>query len=82
MVHRREWVTQEGVHTNTVESANSLVKKTLKREGGVLGRGDEKRGSRVRALAEKSNVKLKINGNDALLRMLKNLWYFCEVIDI
>ena len=82
VVHRREWVTQEGVHTNTVESANSLVKKTLKREGGVLGRGDEKRGSRVRALAEKSNVKLKINGNDALLRMLKNLWYFCEVIDI
>ena len=58
------------------------MKKTFKREGGILGRWDEKPGSRVRALDEKSNGKLKINGNDVLLRMLKNLRYFCEIIDI
>ena len=39
VVHRRELVTQEGVHTNTIESANSLVKKTLKREGGCTRSG-------------------------------------------
>ena len=82
VVHRRGLVTQEGVHTNTVESANSLVKKTLKRERGVLGRVDEKRGSRVRTLAEKRNGKLRKNGTDVLPRMLENLRYFGETIDV
>ena len=82
VVHRREWVTSGGVHTNTVEGANSLVKKALKREGSVLGRKAEKRCHRVRALAEKCNGKLKVNGNDVLLRMFEDIHDFCDYIHI
>ena len=35
--HRQQWVTPDGVHTNTVECANSMAKKRLKREGNIWG---------------------------------------------
>ena len=70
--HRRQWVTEGGVHTNTVECANSILKKRSKRDGGVLGRKVARREDRVQAYAEKGSGSLKCNGGDALLRVLEN----------
>eukprot|EP00760_Papus_ankaliazontas_P024820 PhM_4_TR2430/c6_g2_i5/m.78590 len=52
--HRREWVTPAGVHTNTVEGINSMLKRALKLRGGTLGKGNEIRENRMRYLAESS----------------------------
>ena len=51
--HRRQCVTSDGVHTNTVECANSMTKKRLNRERSVLGRKSSQRADRVQAIAEK-----------------------------
>ena len=60
--HRREWIAEEGVHTNTVECANSVAKKGLNGEGNVLGRKKDKRADGVQANAEKCNDSLRCNG--------------------
>ena len=78
--HRRQWVTKEGVHTNTVECANSIVKKRSKREGGVLGRKGARRDDRVQAYAEQGSGSLKCNGGDALLRVLENIKEHCACV--
>ena len=59
------------MHTNTVECANSIVKKRSKREGGVLDRKAARREDRVQAYAEQGSGSLKCNGGDALLRVLE-----------
>ena len=79
--HRREWVTQEGVHTNTVECANSMAKKRLKPEGSVLGRKSGRRADRVQAIAEKCNGSLRKNG-EVMLRVLQNLQEHCICIHL
>ena len=81
MNHRREWITEEGVHTNTVECANSVAKR-LNREGNVLGRKKDKRADRVQANAEKSNGSLRYNGGDVMLRILQNLQDHCHRIHL
>ena len=80
--HKGQWVTNEGVHTNTVECANSMVKKRLKRDGNVLGRKLEKRGDRIQAYAEVCTGSLKCNGGDTLLQVLRNLKEHCVCLHL
>eukprot|EP00760_Papus_ankaliazontas_P036923 PhM_4_TR8407/c4_g2_i5/m.59072 len=56
--HRREWVTPDGVHTNTVEGINGMLKKALRLRGGSLGKVKATRENRVRYLAEVVNAQL------------------------
>ena len=77
VIHRNEWISDSGVHTNTVEGANSMLKRTLTRCGGQLGRSNENRHERVRALAEKCNGSLRVNGASVLKRVLEDLRVYC-----
>ena len=80
--HRQQWVTPDGVHTNTVECASFMAKKRLKREGNILGSKPGKRSDRVQAIAEKWNGSLKRNGGDVMLRILENLQTHCTCIHL
>ena len=60
--HRVEWVTSEGVSTNTVESMNNQLKVELKCRANRLGIEDDDREEKRKFLTECVNGKLKVNG--------------------
>ena len=80
VIHRNEWITEEGVHTNTVEGANSMLKKRLVCEGGSLGRSESSRKARLRAITEKCNGSLRVPEQSPLVRVLLDVALFCAEI--
>ena len=76
-VHKDEWVTEDGVHTNTVEGTNFMVKKRLVCEGGSLGRIEENRKERLRAVTEKCNGSIRKRKSIPLVRVFSDLNLFC-----
>eukprot|EP00760_Papus_ankaliazontas_P037157 PhM_4_TR8435/c1_g6_i1/m.4102 len=76
--HRHYFVDpQTGVHTNTIESMNGFLKRSLKRRGWALGRG-VKRGYRAQFIAEVVNGTLKVNKTTPHARVLRAIQLSCR----
>ena len=67
-----------GVHTQTIESMNGLLKQVCKLRGGSWGRGDAERSQRVMAYAEIANSKLKVADTNSMQRVCEDLRMWCE----
>lgn len=80
--HRREWVTDTGVHTNTVEAANAMIKRSLRCQGGELGRDKDKRQKRLRAHGELCNGALEGTPGGKLGTVLRGLAKYAREIII
>ena len=78
--HRVEWVTSEGVSTNTVESMNNQLKVELKCRANRLGIEDDDREEKMKFLTECVNGKLKVNGGSRFRRILADIRLFCESV--
>ena len=76
--HKDEWVTDEGVHTNTVEGANSMLKRRLVSEGGSLGRSDDTREMRLGAIGQKCNGSLRVHEKTPLIQILQDIQVYCK----
>ena len=76
--HRFEWVGPTGVHTQTIESMNNLLKRECRLRGSCWGRNDEARANRVMAYAEVANAKLKVLATNPMSRVCQDMAMWCE----
>ena len=84
--HRRHWVDPvTGVHTQTAERMNGMLKKEVRIRGnGTLGSGVEARDNRLKFAGEVVNGKLKRGEQDghALRRLFQDVKWYCENVEI
>ena len=78
--HKKEWVAATGVHTNTVEAANSSFNKELKSRGGRLGNAEDVRTNRMKLFAELANGSLTVNGNSRIRRIFQDIRMICAQV--
>ena len=69
-----------GVHTNTVEAANSSLKKELKSRGGRPGNAEDVRTNRMKLFAELDNDSLTVNGISRIRRIFQDIRMFCAQV--
>ena len=80
--HKHEWVGPTGVHTQTIESMNNLLKRENRLRGSCWGRDDVCRGQRVMAYAELANSKLAIRNEDPMQRVCQDIRMWCEHVEM
>ena len=82
VVHKKEWVSSTGVHTNTVESFNNRMKFLLKKRGNRLGKSEKQRAQRLKFIAEQCNGLIKRGSckECVLRRLFQDIALFCESV--